>query len=460
MMFKLATRLTHSLVLCTLSVALLGTGLSLAATEPTPPPTATLDDIIRLVEQKTLEEKRHQDERVASFVAEKQQQKKLFNTARSRFKAVEKRADELRTGYEANEKTIAAKTEELALKAGDLNDVFAIVRQVAISTNSTVENSMVSAELPNRSEFLLQIGKSEHTPRIDDMRQLWLSMLHEVNESGKVSRFQGTVIDRDGEESMTEVVRVGVFTAIKNGQYLRYLPSSNKLVELSRQPNYRFRQLASGLEGAESGNHPMALDPSKGAILSALVQTPDIKERTKQGGIIGYLILVIGVIGLIMIAQRWLRLVITKRRVKSQLTSGEPAKSGPLRRLKDSVGELQQTSADVLTMRLDEQMAEESALLYRGLGTVAVLAAVSPLLGLLGTVTGMIETFNSITLFGTGDPKLMSGGISQALITTQLGLSVAIPLVLLHSLVSGKANEVVELLSRYSSELFSDHVYQ
>ena len=95
-------------------------------------------------------------------------------------------------------------------------------------------------------------------------------------------------------------------------------------------------------------------------------------------------------------------------------------------------------------------------MLNRGLPTVAVLAAVSPLLGLLGTVTGMIETFQSITLFGTGDPKLMSGGISQALITTQLGLAVAIPLVLFHSLLTGRVNRLVEQLGKHSSELLTD----
>jgi len=94
-------------------------------------------------------------------------------------------------------------------------------------------------------------------------------------------------------------------------------------------------------------------------------------------------------------------------------------------------------------------------LLKRGLATVAVLAAVSPLLGLLGTVTGMIETFQSITLFGTGDPKLMSGSISQALVTTQLGLAVAIPLVLLHSMLTGKANRMVESLAKQSSDLLA-----
>ena len=418
----------------------------------------SMDEIIQQVRQKTLAEKQYQDERVARFLQDKSQQKTLMEKARKAFQATEKEADDLRAQFEKNEKTLAAKASELEVKAGDLNDVFAIVRQIAIGANAVVGNSMVSGQFPGRDEFLTTLGKGEKAPRITDMRELWLAMLTEINETGKVAQFEGTLIDKNGEEGKTELIRAGVFTAVKDGQYLRYLNASNKFVELSRQPNYRFRNMASEIESSSTGIHPLALDPSKGAILSAMVQSPDMVERAKQGGLIGYIILGIGAIGFLIVAYRWISLAVTRAQVAAQLAKKKAIEKGPLARLLASIKGIQDPSAEVLTVRLDEQLAEETARLSRGLATVAVLAAVSPLLGLLGTVTGMIETFNSITLFGTGDPKLMSGGISVALVTTQLGLAVAIPLVLIHSLVSGKANEVVELLNRYSSELFSEHV--
>ena len=105
-------------------------------------------------------------------------------------------------------------------------------------------------------------------------------------------------------------------------------------------------------------------------------------------------------------------------------------------------------------MHLDETINNEASRLYLGLTTLTVFAAVTPLLGLLGTVTGMIETFQSISLYGTGDPKLMSSGISQALITTQLGLAVAIPLLLFHSMLQGKAAKMVEVLESESVHLY------
>jgi len=211
--------------------------------------------------------------------------------------------------------------------------------------------------------------------------------------------------------------------------------------------------MAQNLENATGGVEAMALDPSKGAILSLMVQSPDLKERLQQGGGIGYLILVLGAIGVLIVVRRGVGLLLERRNIEAQMKSKEPSKKNGLGRLQLIAVEMTDLNMDAISLRLDEQLAEESSLLNRGLATVAVLAAVSPLLGLLGTVTGMIETFQSITLFGTGDPKLMSGGISQALVTTQLGLAVAIPLVLFHSLLAGRANRLVEHLGKFSSDI-------
>ena len=169
------------------------------------------------------------------------------------------------------------------------------------------------------------------------------------------------------------------------------------------------------------------------------------------GAVVG--ILVLGAIGLLMVIQRAIGLFFARRGIEAQANSDEVDEKNPLGRLQRIANGITNTNIDAISMRLDEQLGEESSLLSRGLPTVAVLAAVSPLLGLLGTVTGMIETFQQITLFGTGDPKMMSGGISQALVTTQLGLSVAIPLVLFHSLLTGRANRLVEKLGKYSSDI-------
>lgn len=415
--------------------------------------TDQLDELVRAVREEALQEAAYDRERIERFLDERERQGELLNEARAALAAQNKRADELRDQYESNEQTLTQYEIELQERAGDLNDLFAIVRQTALNASGIMHTSLVAAENEERSPFLDDLGKGDRPPSIEDIRTLWTSILSEIVESGKVVRFNATVIKPQGNEEEQIVTRAGVFTSVSNGAFLRYLPDSGKLVELSRQPAARFQRMAQNLESATSGVEAMALDPSKGAILSLMVQSPDLKERLQQGGGIGYLILVLGAIGVLIVIRRGVSLLLDRRSIEAQAIAKEPSARNALGRLQLIAADMTAINMDAISLRLDEQLSEESSLLNRGLPTVAVLAAVSPLLGLLGTVTGMIETFQSITLFGTGDPKLMSGGISQALVTTQLGLAVAIPLVLFHSLLAGRANRMVEHLGKFSSDI-------
>lgn len=418
--------------------------------------TTDIDELVKSVKEETRLEAAYDQERTERFLNERESQKQLLADARTQLAQVNREADALRKEYEESETTLNEYEVSLEERAGDLNDLFAIVRQSALYANGVLETSLVSAEQEERSAFLSGLGKSERPPTIDDIKRLWTEILTEVNESGKVVKFNATVIKPHGSEETQAVTRAGVFNAVSNGAFLRFLPDSGKLVELSRQPAARFQRMARSLESATSGIQAMALDPSKGAILSLMVQSPDMGERVQQGGGIGYLIIFLGALGVLIVLRSGFDLFRARRSIEAQVKTPETNPRSPLGRLKQIV-EKQKTERDeAIALRLDEQLAEESSLLNRGLPTVAVLAAVSPLLGLLGTVTGMIETFQSITLFGTGDPKLMSGGISQALITTQLGLAVAIPLVLFHSLLSGRANRLVEILGKHSSDLLAE----
>ena len=430
------------------------------ATSLAPAAFASIDEIDALVEavrQEALQEAAHDEERIDRFLAAREEQADMLRQARAELARQNARADQLRTEYEENERTLTRYEGELTERAGDLNDTFAIVRQAALNANSFLKNSLVAAEQAERSPFLEELGKGQQPPSIDDIKRLWTSVLSEISESGKVVTFDATVIKPQGDEVSETVTRAGVFTSASSGNFLRYLPEAGKLVELSRQPGARFQRMASDLQNADSGVQAMALDPSKGAILSLMVQSPDMQERVDQGGGIGYLILGLGAIGLLIVLRRAIGLFMARRAVDKQASSETPDTKNPLGRLQQIAQEHKQEDPEATAIRLDEQLAEESSLLNRGLPTVAVLAAVSPLLGLLGTVTGMIETFQSITLFGTGDPKLMSGGISQALVTTQLGLAVAIPLVLLHSLLTGQVNRLVERLGKHNSDMLTGY---
>lgn len=434
-------------------IALLVFGLPLIATAAN----EDIDALVESVRQEALKEAEHDEARINEFLAAREQQRNLLNNAKRQLAEQNSRADQLRVEYENNELTLTRYEEELRERAGDLQDTFAIVRQTALNADNILNTSLVSAEDAERSTFLQDLGTGNRPPSLDDIKRLWTTVMTEISESGKVVRFNATVIKPQGDEVAQVVTRAGVFNSISEGAFLRYLPDSGKLVELSRQPAARFQRMAKDLEDAADGVVGMALDPSKGAILSLMVQSPDLGERIKQGGAIGYVILVLGAIGLLMAIRSAIGLLLSGRAIDRQAKAPKPDTSNALGRLHKIAHDTAGGDVEAAGILIDEQLGEEASLLNRGLPTIAVIAVVSPLLGLLGTVTGMIETFQSITLFGTGDPKLMSGGISQALVTTQLGLSVAIPLVLFHSLLTGRVNRLIERLGKFSSELLTKH---
>jgi len=268
-------------------------------------------------------------------------------------------------------------------------------------------------------------------------------------ESGKVVQFKGKIITAAGNEVEQDITRIGVFNAVSDGRFLRSLPESGILMEPGRQPGQRFLEMAREIKSPETGIYPFPIDRTRGAMLALLVQVPDLKNRIEQGGLIGYVILIIGFVGLLLAIERLIVLFITARKVNEQLQKEEPDENA-LGRIMLVYKNNPEIDAETLGLKLDEAILKEMPKLQRGLWTIALLAAVSPLLGLLGTVTGIIETFQSITLYGTGDPRVMSGGISQALVTTVMGLLVAIPLLLFHGYLSSKSNTLIQILDEKS----------
>jgi biopolymer transport protein ExbB len=428
---------------------------------------ATLDELVSRVRQEAGKDLRYDEERERRFIKERDQQQARLNSLRAELAEADKRADGFRAAYQENEARLAELDGQIAAQAGELNDLFAMVQQNAAEVGSLLDRSLISAQDPERGAFLDKVIQRESAVSMETLQNLWLVLIDEMHETGKVARFTGPVITLEGEEKMQTVTRIGAFNAVADGKFLRFLPDSHKLVELARQPAPRHQRMARELEQAEDGWRTMAVDPSKGAILALLVQSPDLIERINQSGAIGYLILAIGVAGLLIVLWRGAVLTTAWRRIKSQLLEQENLDNNPLEqenldnnplgRLRNSVATAPARSSEILAARLDESVSQESSRLFFGLTSLTVFAAVTPLMGLLGTVIGMIETFQSISLFGTGDPKLMAGGISYALVTTQLGLAVAIPLLLLQSFLHAQANRIVEILDQQSNRLFEQH---
>ena len=269
----------------------------------------------------------------------------------------------------------------------------------------------------------------------------------EIAESGRVVRAPATVIDPNGFAGEREIVRVGLFNALHDGNYLKYQPESRRFVVLARQPSQANQAAAKALGVAQTGYSALALDPTRGALLGLLVETPSLLERMQQGGIVGYVILALGALGLLIVLIRLAYLGGVGRRMRRQLNDPtSPSDDNPLGRVLTVALDHRDAEPMNLELQIDEAVLRELPRLTRGEGLVKLLAGVAPLLGLLGTVVGMILTFQAISLFGTGDPKLMANGISQALVTTALGLLTAIPLLFLHTLMTTRSRALAQIL--------------
>ena len=413
-----------------------------------------LDHLLRQVQEANSREAAMRAEREQRFLAAKVDREQLLAEQRARVARERARGAEFKQQFETNEADLQALESELQASSGNLGELFGTVRQVANDLQALLRDSLVSAQYPGRAEWLDGVATSKKLPDINELERFWLLMQQEIAESGRVVSFPAEVIAADGVSATREVTRAGVFNAVAAGTYLSYLPDTGRLVELSRQPSWRLRAIADTLAQTPEGYAPMIIDPTRGALLGLLVQAPTLMERLEQGGIVGYIIVALAAVGLMIVIQRLVYLTLVHRRVRCQLADPESlCDDNPLGRVLAAGEALPSGDIETLEMQLDEAILREVPPLTRGQSLVKLLAAVAPLLGLLGTVTGMILTFQSISLFGTGDPKLMAGGISQALVTTGLGLSVAIPLLFLHSLIASRSRALIQILDEQSAAL-------
>jgi len=407
---------------------------------------ATLDDLVRQVQEERISEKKDIIEREEKFRQAHDQQQQLLEEAQAKLAAAQKRGDDLRAQYEQNQSALEQQGNTLTERMGSLAALHDIVTQLANDIDAVIDNSLVTAQIPERDKFLDRISASKALPAIDDLEQLWRLALGEMAESGKIVTYTAKVIDNTGTEVEQTVTRVGVFNAVSNGRFLYYNPENNRLQEPARQPSGKYQAMAKDLEEGQGGITGFPVDPTRGILLTLLIQSPDLKARIQQAGVIGYFILALGLLALGISGERFIRLTGIQREVNRQRTQTVVFPDNPLGRLRQVERDSPHADAETLGLKLDQTIMKEIPKLRRHLPMLAVFATAAPLLGLLGTVAGMIETFQSMTLFGAGDPKIVSGGISLALVATELGLLVAIPILLLHGWLHGLSNQIIHVL--------------
>lgn len=413
----------------------------------------SLDQLLQEVERAAREEARINEQRLQRFIRERNNQRQLLQEARQELRAQEQRSDRLRNEYDENERELNELDITLQERLGNLGELFGVVRQVAGDLRSKVEDSIVSAQIPDRGEFLGDLAQRSELPRLEELRRLWYEMVREIAESGKVVEFGTDVINADGQvEENRSVARVGVFNAVSNGKFLTWADDEQMLVELPQQPAGRYQSMAAEFQQAQPGDRvDMAVDFTRGVILAQVVRSPDLRERIRQGGPVGAVIIVLGILGLLFALWKALSLFLRGNGIKRQLKKEDPDEGNALGRVIKVYHDNPDADIETLELKLDEAILRETAPLETGLSLLKVLYVVAPLIGLLGTVVGMIETFQQITLYGTGDPSMMAGGISMALITTVLGLVVAIPLTIIHSLLQSRSRSLIQILEEQAA---------
>ena len=415
-------------------------------------------ELLKRVQENRSREAVWNADRERRFQTEAEQRQRMMRQAQADVKKQENLRDDLKERFDANETALAELEATLTRRVGDLGELFGVFRQMADDTQTMLYDSLITAEHPQRKQAISVLAESEEVPTIPQMRLLWGLLLEETALSSQVSRFESEIVEPGGRNYSADVVRVGTFNVITGDRYLNYITDTDQLVELPRQPQGYVRSSANDLYGSSPAEQVgFYIDPSRGALLGLLVQSPSLGERIEQGRTVGYAIIIVGSFGLLLVLQRVIALTRIRVRMGKQLKDiTSPNADNPLGRIMIAYYENKHLDLETIKRRVDAVMFADLADIRKGLQVVKVLAAVAPLMGLLGTVTGMIGTFQAITLFGTGDPKLMAGGISQALITTVLGLCAAIPLLLSHSFLTSRVSSLSKLIGEQSLALLAE----
>jgi biopolymer transport protein ExbB len=283
-----------------------------------------------------------------------------------------------------------------------------------------------------------------------------------MTQSGAVAKYTTKVVQPGGEPKEAEVIRVGPFTAISEGKYLNYLPELRAFSVYPRQPPAEFMSTGAAFSAATSGYPTAVVDGSRGVLMSLYVERPSWLYRIEHGEDVNYVILLVGFISVACFLFQLVFLIVVRVRVGAQLKNlGKPLADNPLGRVllafKGDAKNIEQ-DADVAELRIAEAVFREVPKLERFQAMLRLAVAAGPLLGLIGTVLGMILTFQSITESGSSDPKLMAEGIGAAMIATVLGIGIAIPLLFANALLTSLSKGITQVIEEQSAGMLAESI--
>lgn len=423
----------------------------------------SLTDLLDLVRQDAVAESEDYRARVQEFERNANRQQEILDITKQRYEEQEALQSQLSDTFEENQITIGQKREILRDARGDLNELFGTLQGVAGDFLSTFEDSLISAQYPGRSEaiegFIEKAGSTIEQLNVSEIETFWYYMQQEMTESARVVTYSGEVTLPTGDTVNRQITRIGSFNAISEGDYLSYSGEIGHLQVLPKQPPAGVVAGARGLESATSGFTKVGIDPTGGVggqVMANLVNFPSAQEQVQaNSGTIGFIIIGVGVVGILLGFYRLLMLTLISIKVRSQLKSDKAIKNNPLGRVLMVAESNPDSDTETLELKLGEAILQETPALESMLTLIKMIATIAPLGGLLGTVTGMIVVFQQITVYGAGDPTIMAGGISSALMTTVLGIVVAIPTIFMHTVVKSRADAIIHILEQQATGMIA-----
>ncbi|MBL4596021.1 MAG: MotA/TolQ/ExbB proton channel family protein [Robiginitomaculum sp.] len=434
------------------AVAFVG-AVSIATSALAQTPVSSIDELIQRVGKDSREAQAEANRRVQEFRSRGAEQRTLLNAARAELNTLRGQERRNSTQFDINEAAIAELDGELRLAQGSFGELFGAARQAAGELATTLNASYVSGQYPGRAEALDRVATSNTLPEVAELENIYTTMISEMQSQGEVVTFTGRLAELDN----VEITRAGTFLAWTADKAEFIQMDEGVMLKLGRQPSGRIRGLARNVSnGSPTEIVKGPIDPVRGELLAMVVRTPSLVERFHAGGGIGYAVTTMAAVGIFLGLWRFFVLSMTGMAVRAQARKAKPG-NNPLGRVMAAYEAAKERDLETIELKLDDAIIKETGKLEFGISLIKVLAAVSPLMGLLGTVIGMIQTFQAITLFGAGDPQLMADGISFALVTTVLGLLSAIPLLLLHSFCASAARSVQQVLEEQASGLIASN---
>ncbi|MBL6899940.1 MAG: MotA/TolQ/ExbB proton channel family protein [SAR86 cluster bacterium] len=416
-------------------------------------------ELLEIVRQGQFADTRQQRDRENEFRNEKNKQAKLLSDAKDERARLEREAARLEQQFEANEALLVVAEEQLRERLGSLNEIFGHIAGNTTEARNIMESSITAAQFgKDREEFMTALGSKMNEgiklASIEELETLWYELQREINASGEVVKFNTEVITTDGNVENRDVVRIGNFNVVSDGQYLTYSPSRGSYSELSAQPAGRYTSQSSDLLSGDTFPVQFAVDPTGpqgGSLLASLISMPGTWGKMQEGGAVGTILMIIGSLSTLLFIWRFYELWAIRGSVRAQAESATLTDDNALGRILRIAEEDKEADTETLELKMAEQILKERPSVEGLNWVLKIVSVVAPLMGLFGTIIGMIETFTMITLFGTGDPKTMASGISTALVTTWLGLMVAIPTTFMYATVNNISRGVLGTIEEHST---------